>query len=121
MRMLFFTSASFNWDPNAEFNHIGLICLCHVEMGDMIKINTISKRISLEKEVGKPVVLVPFPFLDTDEKKMHCKPARQLLEKIQESIPGSVIATGYKHNIFELSVPMAVFGKADQRMKYVLI
>ena len=120
---------SLQWDSNDPVNHNGIVCFCHVEVGDNIKINTIANLLSqLEIVEGGELVIVPFPFLNNKQNKMDCESAKKFLANLKEKlltlvpkrIPVS-LASGTKANVIELSVKEATFGFPDNRISFMAI
>jgi hypothetical protein len=118
MKILFFRG-SFIWDENALVACKGLICFCHVEVGDFIKINTIANLIYEKKKEGDEIVLVPFPYLDDPKNKMGSEATKEMLRKLKTLIKPQAsvyVACGSKRNILDLSVLQADFGVPDDRI-----
>lgn len=86
--------------------YTGLVCLCHLKVGDEEKINRVVLELSKQRNLTKEkVIIVPYSRLDKPDDNMSHTGAEKVLEKVASNLPNTLFLPYIKHAPFHLSVP----------------
>jgi len=107
MRILLFRGT---FSPNRKNHHTGLICCCHVYHGDLTKINSVVIALSKQrKSLEERIIIIPFSRLGKPEMRISYACAKNILYRVNDSLPNAVFLRYRRKNNFNLEVPPGSF------------